>query len=116
VCDATLASNVALLIFKSDNEMRYTQTHNHHESDRHGAVDVVTPWVPNPDANTVGACSSQPGAPQPEALSGSGGEFSGAGASDGWADCVEAVTDGVSSAAEGAGSLLVDAVAGFISF
>jgi hypothetical protein len=100
-----------------DNDMNHAQTSNTSESDRHDTADIALQLMPTPHPSTGSACAPQPHTlDSPEAFSGTGGEFSGAGASEGWADCATAASEGVSAAAEGAGSLLIDVVAGLLPF
>jgi hypothetical protein len=91
--------------------MNTTNPREGEKEDRTTALDAVAQAVPVPHQTPLSTCADlESVAP----YSGSDGAFGGAGASEGWSNCE--VGDTVSSAAEVAGSVLVDVISGLSPF
>lgn len=85
------------------------------DRDRYSMKDAMLSAIPSPSDASSSSCSAP--AEHLDAVAsyrGSGGTFSGAGASDGWSNCDTG--DVISSAAESASAALVDAISSFSPF
>jgi hypothetical protein len=85
------------------------------DRDRYSTKDVIFSAIPLPSDASSSSCSA-PAEHLDAAASyrGSGGTFSGAGATDGWSNCDTG--DVISSAAESTSTALVDAISSFSPF